>query len=217
MEVAYIAFKSRDVGWVNAATKVESQTYLPYQSSTTPSDSEDNLGPPQLEANKNYYIPVWEFAAEVKREYGGINSSGGPQVSGRADQSDFSIEIPTSAASPVLYEHCCSGKQFSWVHVVAPNWRVGSGAWLHIKMQDVNVTGYEFSAVRWLHDKYEATDMQPLLTSTEINLGGAGMYDAGHFDDVTLLYTSIVFEIVNKTTRGWTTGSDEPSPARPTP
>jgi type VI protein secretion system component Hcp len=217
MEVAYIAFKSRDVGWVNAATGVDLRDYLSYQSSTTASDSEDQTGPPLPEAN-TYYIPVWEFAAEAKREYGGINSSGGPQVSGRADQSDFSIEIPTTAASPVLYEHCCSGKQFSWIHVVAPNWKAGSGAWLHIRMKDVNVTGFEFSGVRWLKDDYDTADGAVLNASTEINFKyNSTMYDIGHYDDLTLLYTSIEFDFVGQCTRGWDTGSDSPSPPRPTP
>jgi type VI protein secretion system component Hcp len=160
-------------------------------------------------------MPVRSIQARVEREYGGINSSGGPQVSGRADQTDFSIELPTTAATPVLYEHCCSGKQFSWVHVFVPNCKAAGGAAaLHITMQDVNVTGFEFSGVRWLKDDYDTEDGAVLNASGAINFKyNSKMYAAGHFDDITLLYTSIVFNVVGKKERGWTTGSDEPLPA----
>jgi type VI protein secretion system component Hcp len=200
--------KSKADGWLNTGSGVVLTDRLPYQDAT---DGDDKDGPPPPENGKHYYMPLWEIAAEVKREYGGINSSGGPQVSGRSDQSDFEIEWDANAASPILYEHCCSGKQLAWVHVVTVRWAAGQPAeFIHIRMQDVNVTSYEFTGQRWLKDDFATADGKALnAASGLIAYNNNGTYDLGHSDSFTLLYTSIAFKHFSNTERGWNTGEDD--------
>lgn len=54
---------------------------------------------------------VKKFFYGATREYGGINSSGGPQHSGRPDQHLIRITREADLVSPRLYKYCCNGYQ----------------------------------------------------------------------------------------------------------
>ena len=227
---ALIAIKSQSGGWLNTDSKFgESKNLttgapvyptwstirynrLPHQGTDTEVAAENKNGPPRPNGtNRYYYAPLWEFSAEVQREYGGINSSGGPQVTGRADQSDFKVQWQTNSASPVLYEHCCSGKQLEWVHVVVAKWDNDIPSnFLHIRMQGVNVTGFEMNAVRWFADETRPVEGGLTFNGATVleHKPSTSMYGVGHYDDFTLLYTKIAFKHQSNTEKTWDTGAD---------
>jgi hypothetical protein len=164
-------------------------------------------------------MPVRSIQARVEREYGGINSSGGPQVSGRSDQSDFVVELSAGKFSPFLYEHCCGGMQLKWVHLAVLQWDDASSSaqlWQHIRMEDVNLTGYKIRGTRFFTQEFTADEVNPLLKAkTFVKYQDYDVSDVGHIDRMTLLYTSISFTVFDSagalaSQNGWTTGSDEP-------
>jgi len=204
---AYIAMKSKSDDWLSpgilhddASRDKDASLVLPIDSSNPPSNPA--AGPPK----RSHYAPIVSAKARVVRDYGGINSSGGPQVSGRADQKDFEIVMQSHDMSPILYGHCCGGIQLKWVHLCVPQGgsddpTIADNLFMHIRMEDVNVTGYRMTGLRKAYHLRTATPAQ--------SKKDYGIYDIKHLDRLTLLYTSISFlHGGTKTGRGWNTGSE---------
>lgn len=211
-EPGFIAMKSKVDGWlVPKVTHAVTSPPLPLAAVPDPlpdgktAADYDNGGPPDL-AN---YAPVRAIRAKAVREYGGINSSGGPQVSGRADQSDFYVEQNTNGTSPKLYEHCCNAKQLEWVHIACLKDR--TNLMLHIVMKDVSITGYEFEGARTFADVFETDAGKDLNISKKFRkLQSGEVTGVIRIDKFTLLYTSITFKYVTGNfIGGWDTGTDD--------
>lgn len=229
---AYIAMKSKGTGdWLDTGVYQTAGLLLPYQAKpgSDEHDKEGPPGPPDFERDKTsgapkndvfYYAPVREIKSHVDREYGGINSSGGPQVSGRCDHSDFFVEKNCDKSSAVLFEHCCSGEQLAWVHLAIlqdgrtlsavydppnstdpnhqeyPEWNEPDRMLLHVRLKDVNITSYELSGVRYFG------------TETDGNVRRPKFLGVGHVERFTLLYTTISVDF-GGVQRGWDTGTNE--------
>lgn len=203
---AYIAMKTKDGDfWLDP--------YSPHDLTGPPlpiSASDDSAGPPST----SKYAPVRTFRAKVERDFGGINSSGGPQTTGRADQSDFFVEQNANAISPTLYQQCCSAIQMSWIHLacVAED---GTTLLRHIVMQDVSLTSYESEGNRKTADTIGLTPAGgELQSSTGLSIQHVGdMVGLRNIDRFTLLYTSISFRHGSSNiVGGWNTGSETPFP-----
>lgn len=216
---AYAAFKSKSDGWLDpGASPNVGDPPLPCSADV------DGDGPPEVK----YYAPVRLIRAKAERGYGGINSSGGPQVSGRSDQTDFYLEQNSNQSSPILYEHCCSGVQLAWVHLAVLKWDDSAGAqlFMHIRLQDVSLTSYRFTGVRFFTQEYVVSELaaetNAPTSATGDFLAGSKSYSRlqdysvsgiGHRDHMTLLYTSIAFKHgETNTERGWNTGTDDAFP-----
>ena len=233
---AYIAMKSKELAPVAAGATATNPPatvgwlYDPANSANLPNlpiSAYPSRGPD----NVNKYSAVRMLTAKAVREYSGINSSGGPQVSGRSDQSDFVFEQNTCLTSPYLYQHCCNCTQLEWVHFAVVQDNVD--LFLHIRLQDVSITSYKMRGVRFFYDKVR-TNAPPVAPAPSGGtaaphippmLGGNliikeqenDVHGVGHVDRVTLLYTNIAFKYgggVNLE-RGWSTGSDLEWPPRP--
>jgi len=211
---AYLAMKSRTDGWLSpglTAPGAAPSTILRQPLPTHPSNAA--AGPPE----KSHYAPVRVAHAKVVREYGGINSSGGPQVSGRADQSDFEVEQSMHDASPILYDHCCAGLQFEWVHLAIVQWDWDTDSqhlFLHIRMADVNFTGYKLRGTRFYNQTFVSEQGGAVLDSPlAIKYQDYSVRGVGYIEQFTLLYTSIAFQPyrggVAQAERGWNTGTDD--------
>lgn len=230
---AYIAMKSKGEGsWLDTGVYQSAGLLLPYQSAAD-HDEQGPPGPPNTDRDPStgapasgnfYYAPVRECKSRVDREYGGINSSGGPQVSGRCDHADFLVEKNCDKTSSILYEHCCSGEQLAWVHIVmlkdgrtyaaefnppdstdpadqvVPEYKEPDGVLLHIRLKDVNITSYEFSGVRYFGSETTSTASGSLRTSAFLGVG--------HVERFTLLYTAMSMEY-GGIQRGWDTGGND--------
>jgi type VI protein secretion system component Hcp len=91
---------------------------------------------------------------QVKRDYAGINSSGGPQVAGRADHSDVIITRDCDLISPYLFQYCSSGWQIKSVYIIR---YIGSETisfnfcheWV---LTGVQVTDYQFTNGRYFNE-----------------------------------------------------------------
>lgn len=220
--------KSKGEGdWLDTGVYQTAGLLLPYKSGAE-TDEVGPPGPPDTSRNtttgapaggKFYYAPVREIKAHVDREYGGINSSGGPQVSGRCDHKDFLIEKNCDKSSSILYQHCCSGEQLSWVHLailqdgrtypeirdpadsndpsdaVVPKYKEPDRMLLHIRLKDVSITSYELSGVRYFGSE------------TVDSVRKSKFLGVGHVEKFTLLFTSMSLEF-DGIQRGWDTGKD---------
>lgn len=156
-----------------------------------------------------HFAPIRDMKAEVKREYGGINSSGSLQVTGRADHSDIEIIRTADYISPLLYQFVSTGEQFRKVLVVL---RENDGAprveWL---LEGVNVTSYKFEAMpEWISNRITKVSDSETLSSQYAET----LYYRN--DTFTLLYTKATLRVgivtdkeqIHTDFRGWDTGSN---------
>ena len=233
---AYVAFKSWDTsiespdhpGWLHTGRKVsEAKLPLTEASGEHPEHSD---APPDLK----YYGDARSVVAKVDREYDGINSSGGPQVTGRCDHSDLVMVRYSDKASPFLFQYCCTGEQFSTVFITFLDPPI------HWVLSGVNVTGYEFTGDKSSSTKYldvpipsvgiaipQVTDTAATAAAAAAAIGNQTGQITSYtntwgttnnyrrLERVTLLYTSINFECDGVGPRGWDTGTDSVLPPPP--
>jgi len=169
------------------------------------------LAPP----HKKYYGRLGSVVAKVERDYGGINSSGGPQVSGRADHSDLVVVRAADKVSPYLFQYCCTGEQLATVFIAMLD--PEDMIWI---LTGVNVTGYEFNGDKSPSTKYvnipATIDASHTVESYSNTWGDSATNNFRRLETVSLLYTAIRVEFANGGYRGWDTGSNtsvtEPPP-----
>ena len=202
---AYIALKSKSDGWLPSGENISSTLGLPLH------DSEDKIGPPEL----RHYGSTRAISLGISRDYDGIGSSGGPLVSGRSDHGDFLIEQSANSASSTIFQHCCSGEQFAWVHLVllgqSLDLSVDSSVpsvsqKIHIRITDTNISGFDFSGGRYFGDQFSSFTGQSIQESTSLVRGGK-LLGVSHVVKYKLWYTAVSFE-VGGVERGWHTGED---------
>jgi len=160
-----------------------------------------------------YYGRVNSVVAHVERDYGGINSSGGPQVSGRCDHSDLVVVRETDRVSPILFQYCCTGEQLSVVHIVFLD-ASAKNAVLRLRLLGVNVTGFQFTGEKKSRTKYEASGGNFSTAAYVQSAGNATDLAGAHkrVEKVTLLYTSIEMKYGTDGYRGWDTGTNNVLP-----
>lgn len=212
---AYIALRSKDLSLKFGTPEPTESKYFGWLlgNSSYNAAIPDAVGKTDVAANgapaQKYFMPVRELSTGVKREYAGINSSGGPQVAGRADHEDIQIRRPIDSSSPVTFQYCCAGTQFSYVHIyMFPSADFASS--IHITLADVNVTSYKIETEMYIGDNFT---LGPVSTSNNslVNQKRSEFWDNYSIKEIyTLLYTSMKIEVSGGGARGWNTGTDAP-------
>lgn len=154
--------------------------------------------------NRAAYGETQNVKFGASRDFEGVNSSGGPQTAVRPDFTDVTVERESDILSPYLYQYCLDGRQLEWVHLIQilPDGRDANGDVIagarpiHIRLNDVQVTGYELVGERFFGQRVEPT--------RRFSIGDGSIA----FERVTLLYTRMSIK-VGTTEHGWDTGTNE--------
>ena len=181
-----------------------------------PTSADDPLlGPP----NTDSYFEVRAYSNKVDREYEGTGTTNGPNTVKRAGHADFSVEKVTDRISPYLLEYCASGKRLSIVHLVNVD---AIGKLYHVRLEDVAIATYEFSASRFFGEtRSEGSDQNGPFDRWSTYVRGTG-----RVDKFTLHHRAISVQVRvllpdgtarNEAERGWDTGSETTWPPPPPP
>jgi type VI protein secretion system component Hcp len=166
----YIAFQLQersipdDEGWVRSG--------FSYQNSDVAGTGNDNNAHATLPTNdaNNYpeapkireaYSKARTWEAQVTCEYAGINSSGGPQVAGRASHADVILTRDCDLISPYLFQYCASGWQIQNIYVIR---YIASDTVSHNfchewHLSGVHVTDYKYSNGRYYNECLDRTSL----------------------------------------------------------
>lgn len=210
----YIAFQlqsrsiSQNDGWVlsgfnysDSDVSTSSQTTNPDNDlATLPLNSSNAY--PDAPPVRTAYSRARTWDVHVKREYAGINSSGGPQVAGRADHEDVVVTRDCDLISPYLFQYCASGWQIPTVYVIR---YIGSEniafnfchEWV---LTGVQVTDYQFSNGRYFN---EYLNELTLYTRETVSL----LYTAAKYR-CSQFTASKTLDLSLGEFKGWDTGSN---------
>ena len=211
MVPAYMAIQFRglpDEGWLHSSQDV--------RTAHLPTSADDPLvGPPTVQS----YFEVRAYSHTIKREFEGTGTSGGPNTVFRSDHTDLSVEKVTDRISPYLLEYCLSGKQLGNVHLVNVS---PVGKVLHVRLQDVHVSGFEFAASRFFGEEQSA-----LANAADPTVRwSAYVRGTSRIDKFTLYYTGISTQVrtldatgraIVERSKGWSTGTEATWPPPPPP
>lgn len=198
-----MASSTDPAGWIafEAAEGLESQFWLETDNTTSgilnagwdyPWDA-DGTDPPETK----HFATLRSVGTSVARDYAGINSSGGPQVAGRADHDEIVVVKDADLLTPVLYQFVSTGEAFSRVLIVHPEY--GGTSRVEWLLKGVNLTLFEFTGdATWARTdtgferKIQRVDKLRLLyTSAEVRVGAGTNWTTRKTDF-----------------RGWDTGSN---------
>lgn len=189
-----------DEGWYNSESGEQPPNKtIGYE--ITGEDDEGNSQEESVTVNTSPWGVVTSLHFGVEREYGGINSSGGPQQSGRADHRLITVKRESDKLSPLLFQHCCNGFQLRRVFfvdeeeeriIVAESCCVVS---FEGEIFRAGATGYNLN----LSD----TAVTGSTTASSASLGSQKREEV-----LQILYTSIALNFNESGYRGWNTGSE---------
>jgi len=204
MAIGYLAFQFQggaNSGWqTTGATDSPETTFTMVPATAAP-----------WQAAKKFYYGA-------TRDYGGISSSGGPQVSGRADQHLIQITREADLVSPVLYKYCCNGYQIKKLLFIT---ETDSGESVTIvyaeacqvvefETQHINSAATDYSHLALTLNGQTVSNASNSFTQSKASLG-----DVMVEDELQILYTRMVIgqsRIVsgNRTTvwQGWDTSNE---------
>ncbi|MCA9178743.1 MAG: type VI secretion system tube protein Hcp [Planctomycetales bacterium] len=162
----------------------------------------------------NAWGQVRRIAFGVDRPYGGINSSGGPQHSGRPEHRLISLERESDMISPLLFKRCCNGMQLQRLVIYDPDYNAEAtpnGRGLLIYAEDSHVVSFEGILEKTPGSRHTAAafgagdgDQFQAVTQAATQAVGA----THRFDRMTILYTRLSVQVLGSTFQGWDTGSE---------
>lgn len=174
---------------------------------------------PTLPADVKPWQGVKKFYYGATREYGGINSSGGPQHSGRPDQHLIRITRESDLVSPKLYKYCCNGYQLQSMLFIT---ETDSGESLTIvyceachvvefETQHFHAAATDYSHLALTLNGQSVTNGANSFTQSKSTLG-----DVKVEDELAILYTKIAIcqsRVVGGTRKkvwqGWDTAAEK--------
>jgi type VI protein secretion system component Hcp len=156
------------------------------------------------------FSPISSMKTKVERDYAGINSSGGPQVAGRADHDEILVTRVADKLSPILYQFVSTGEAFSRIIIVLRD-AGSSGPRVEWLLHGVNLTEYSFEGAHYFSSSlvYEPQG-GALSASTEITSSAPKKYRRQ--ETFRLLYTTAQMRVgVDQPSdwRGWDTGKND--------
>lgn len=160
------------------------------------------------------FSAIKSVSSKVVRDYAGINSSGGPQVSGRADHGDIVVERNSDGITPILYQFVSTGEAFNRILIVLPEY--GGGARVEWMLRGVNLTNFEFTGTRTNStSQVYVANSNKIVDSSEFAGRTTGRFYL-RYERIGLLYTSAEVRVGTGTVltqpvefRGWDTGSND--------
>ena len=149
---------------------------------------------------------VREVRFGVDREYGGINSSGGPQHSGRADHRLITLVRNTDLISPALFKRCCNGMQLRRVVIYDFERKI------FVVADSCHVISFEFVGDKKPTTRYEVSQVGTDQSMQFLGRSYTASQDIGdtrRYDRLTILQTSVAMSTDNGSSwHGWNTGSE---------
>ncbi|WP_237226211.1 type VI secretion system tube protein Hcp [Rubinisphaera sp. JC750] len=148
-----------------------------------------------IPATTSPWQSVKRFFYGATREYGGINSSGGPQHSGRPDQHLIRITREADLVSPKLYKYCCNGYQLQSMLFIT---ETDSGESLTIvyceachvvefETQHFHAAATDYSHLALTLDGQSVSNASNSFTQSKPTLG-----DVKVEDELSILYTKMI-------------------------
>lgn len=135
----------------------------------------------------NHFTPILSVKTKVERDYAGINSSGGPQVAGRADHDEIEVTKYSDLLTPILFQFVSTGECFNTVLIVLPGYSGNERVeWL---LKGVNMTLFEFEGTRSNAGTLRYYSDNALGSATSIKSEATDRYYP-RVDKFRLLYTS---------------------------
>lgn len=189
-----------DDGWYNSSTgdappsRRISYTITGSNDASTTDDGTVNVG-------TSPWGVVKELHFGVDREYGGVNSSGGPQHSGRADHRLITVKRDSDKLSPLLFQHCCNGFQLRRVFFVdTEEQRL-------LVAESCHVVSFAGNIFRGGATKYDLSTSNNAVTG-QTNASSGSLGSQKREEVLQILYTSIAIDYNNSGFRGWNTGNE---------
>lgn len=168
---------------------------------------------PNTTLQSHHFAPVRSFQCKLERPYDSTASCAGssPGVSGRVDWSDFMVERNCDAASPIIFENCCTGAGFD--KAMLCYW-IDDPDFLHkeklvlIEFCSPNISSYEIIGDRWSGER-QTTKVE--LANSKVVTKKSFIIDGIRKEKVTFWHTqmSVTFRDV---LRGWDAGTETSYP-----
>ncbi|HCS54995.1 type VI secretion system tube protein Hcp [Rubinisphaera sp.] len=153
---------------------------------------------------------VREIQYGVVREYGGVNSSGGPQQSGRADHRLITMQRNIDQVTPYLFKHCCNGFQIRRLAFLDSTETLGN---IIVVAENCQVVSLNTSETRFFKDT-RRYNLQIHGQAPNMSLAGSGADEstflgATRVESVSILYTKLSIKVANSDWQGWDTGTEQ--------
>lgn len=154
-----------------------------------------------------YWSEVREVTQEVKMDIDGVNSSGGPQASGRVDHSDMIVLKDVDRMTPRFYSQTCLGSGIDVIlevfDLTSNRENVTSVATMKPNfvyiLRGVSITSQKITNNRTALERREYNLASHAMTSTEMLTGYTDIGWAAPFtiqrETLTFLYSDLFMEI----------------------
>ncbi len=169
---------------------------------------------PEGKAQQTIPPTSWGAAREIHygvvREYGGVNSSGGPQQSGRADHRLITIERNIDQVTPYLFKHCCNGFQIRRLAFIDNTAALGD---IVVVAENCQVVDFSTSETRYFED-VRHYHLQLHGQAPSMNISGASdtestFIEVTRVETIKILYTKISIKVAGSGWQGWDTGTEQ--------